>query len=116
MRSERLQVSQWIGHPLGNVDNGLTSVSPFLIHMNLSVEQLTDIKAAVRFYQQHHISIRNPRYLEYEILLDELDKALLNENLPRHRRRNADPEAECNGSDRRRNNEPDTDPKVGLTS
>jgi hypothetical protein len=44
--------------------------------MEFTQEQLTDIKAAVRFYQTHHISITNPRYNEYEVILD-----LLN-NLP----------------------------------
>jgi hypothetical protein len=38
--------------------------------MNLTKEQLHDIRAAVRFYQQHHISIGSPRYEEYEVILE----------------------------------------------
>ena len=41
--------------------------------MNLTLEQLTDIKAAVRFYQQHHISIASPRYQEYQDILELLE-------------------------------------------
>ena len=42
--------------------------------MNLSVEQLNDIKHAVRFYQQRHVSINNPRYREYEDILRLLEE------------------------------------------
>ena len=38
--------------------------------MNLTREQLADVRAAVRFYQQHHISISSPRYQEYEVILE----------------------------------------------
>ena len=42
--------------------------------MNLSVDQLNDIKHAVRFYQQRHVSLCNPRYQEYEVILQLLDE------------------------------------------
>ena len=42
--------------------------------MNLSVDQLNDIKHAVRFYQQRHVSLSNPRYQEYEVILQLLDE------------------------------------------
>jgi len=42
--------------------------------MKLSVEQLNDIKHAVRFYQQRHVSIHNPRYREYEDILRLLEE------------------------------------------
>ena len=42
--------------------------------MEFTAEQLTDIRAAVRFYQQHHISITSPRYKEYEVILQLLEK------------------------------------------
>ena len=42
--------------------------------MELKQEQLNDVKAAVRYYQQHHISPTNPRYKEYEVILQLLEK------------------------------------------
>ena len=41
--------------------------------MDLSQEQLTDIRAAVRFYQLHHISVNSPRYKEYDVILQLLE-------------------------------------------
>ena len=38
--------------------------------MEFTKEQLQDIRAAVRFYQQHHISLSSPRYEEYEVILE----------------------------------------------
>ena len=42
--------------------------------MKFTKEQITDIRAAVRFYQQHHISINSPRYEEYDVILQLLEK------------------------------------------
>ena len=42
--------------------------------MEFTKEQLQDIRAAVRFYQQHHISLNSPRYKEYEVILELLEK------------------------------------------
>ena len=41
--------------------------------MTFTKEQLHDIRAAVRFYQQHHISIGSPRYQEYQDILELLE-------------------------------------------
>ena len=46
----------------------------FFNAMNLTNEQLTDIKQAIKWYQQHNISVANPRYQEYEVILQLLDK------------------------------------------
>jgi len=42
--------------------------------MKLSKTQLNDVKHAVRFYQQRHVSINNPRYREYEDILRLLEE------------------------------------------
>mgnify|MGYP005624401995 CR=1 FL=1 len=42
----------------------------------LTQEQLNDIRAAVVLYMQNNISIRNPRYQEYEAILKKLNKTL----------------------------------------
>ncbi len=42
----------------------------------LTQEQLNDIRAALVFYMQRNISIKNPRYQEYEVILKELNKTL----------------------------------------
>ena len=39
-------------------------------NMNLSNEQLVEIINAVKYYQQRHLSIRNPRYDEYNEILE----------------------------------------------
>ena len=44
--------------------------------MKFSQEQLNDVRAALVFYMQHNISIRNPRYQEYEAILKILNKTL----------------------------------------
>jgi len=43
---------------------------------DLTQEQLNDIRAAVVIYMQNNISIRNPRYQEYEAILKKLNKTL----------------------------------------
>jgi hypothetical protein len=44
--------------------------------MNFNQEQLNDMRAALVFYMQHNISIRNPRYQEHEAILKKLNKTL----------------------------------------
>ena len=44
--------------------------------MNFNQEQLNDIRAALIFYMQRNISIQNPRYQDYEVILKELNKSL----------------------------------------
>ena len=44
--------------------------------IDLTQEQLNDIRAAVVIYMQNNISIRNPRYQEFEAILKELNKSL----------------------------------------
>jgi hypothetical protein len=42
----------------------------------LSQEQLNDVRAAVVLYMQNNISIRNPRYQEFEVILKMLNKTI----------------------------------------
>ena len=44
--------------------------------MEFTQEQLNDVRAAVVLYMQHNISIRNPRYQEFEAILKILNKTL----------------------------------------
>ena len=44
--------------------------------MDFDQEQLNDLRAAVVYYMQRNISIRNPRYEEYEDILKKLNKTL----------------------------------------
>ena len=44
--------------------------------MNFNQEQLNDMRAAIVFYMQRNISIKNPRYQEYEAILKKLNKTL----------------------------------------
>lgn len=37
--------------------------------MKFTQEQTNDIAYAIKYYQQHHISITSPRYEEYEVIL-----------------------------------------------
>lgn len=37
--------------------------------MNLNKEQLNDVRHAVAYYMYHHVSISNPRYDDYEVIL-----------------------------------------------
>ena len=43
---------------------------------DLTQEQLNDVRAAVVLYMQNNISIRNPRYQEFEVILKKLNKTL----------------------------------------
>ena len=42
--------------------------------MEFNDEQLRDIRAAVKYYMQRHVSIKNPRYDEYEVILQLLNE------------------------------------------
>ena len=42
----------------------------------LNQEQLNDVRAAVVLYMQNNISIRNPRYQEFEVILKMLNKTI----------------------------------------
>jgi hypothetical protein len=42
--------------------------------MKLNKEQLNDVKHAVAYYMYHHVSISNPRYSDYEAILQLLSK------------------------------------------
>ena len=44
--------------------------------MDLTKEELLDLRAAVAYYMQRHVSINNPRYNEYEVILQKLSKSL----------------------------------------
>ena len=44
--------------------------------MNFNDEQLRDIRAAVKYYMQRHVSINNPRYNDYEVILQLLTKSI----------------------------------------
>ena len=44
--------------------------------MSFTNEQLRDIRAAVSYYMQRHVSIKNPRYDEYEVILQLLSKSI----------------------------------------
>jgi len=45
---------------------------------DLTKEQLQDINAAVVYYMQRHISVNNPRYNDYEVILRLLSKSIRN--------------------------------------
>ena len=45
-------------------------------YMDLTVEETKEIRAAVKYYMQRHISIQNPRYNEYEVILQKLSKSI----------------------------------------
>ena len=42
--------------------------------MRLTLEQLNDVRVAVTYYRNRQISARNPRYEEFELILDTLSK------------------------------------------
>ena len=44
--------------------------------MEFNQEQLNDLRASVVYYMQRNISIRNPRYQEFEVILKTLNKTL----------------------------------------
>ena len=42
--------------------------------MKLTKEQLNDVRHAVAYYMYHHVSISNPRYNDYEVILQLLSE------------------------------------------
>jgi hypothetical protein len=44
--------------------------------MEFTQEQLNDVRAAVVYYMQRNISLRNPRYEEFEDILKILNKTI----------------------------------------
>ena len=48
------------------------------MNLELTKEQFADVQAAVVYYMQRHISIKNPRYDEYEVILQMLSKSIRN--------------------------------------
>ena len=44
--------------------------------MKLTNEQLKEVRAAVRYYMNRHISINNPRYDEFEVILEKLTESI----------------------------------------
>ena len=42
--------------------------------MTLNHEQLNDVKHAVAYYMDHHVSISNPRYTDYKVILQLLSE------------------------------------------
>jgi hypothetical protein len=42
--------------------------------MNLNKEQLNDVRHAVSYYMYHHVSVNNPQYHEYEVILQLLSE------------------------------------------
>lgn len=44
--------------------------------MELTTEELKEMRVAAMYYMQHHISIKNPRYKEYEVILQKLSKSI----------------------------------------
>ena len=47
--------------------------------VDFTQEELNDVRAAVVLYMQNNISIRNPRYQEFEVILKKLNKTLQEE-------------------------------------
>ena len=42
---------------------------------NLTNQQLTDVRYALKYYMMNHVSLANPRYKEYEKILELLTDA-----------------------------------------
>ena len=40
--------------------------------MNLTNQQLSDVRYALKYYMMNHVSLSNPRYKEYEEILEAL--------------------------------------------
>ena len=45
-------------------------------YMDLTKEELYDIRAAVTYYMHRHVSIKNPRHDDYEVILQKLSKSI----------------------------------------
>ena len=44
--------------------------------VNLTRQELLEVMACVRYYQNRHLAVRNPRHGEYEVILEKLNKSL----------------------------------------
>lgn len=44
--------------------------------LKLTLEQLQDLRHTVKYYMNRHVSINNPRYTEYQDILNEIEEAL----------------------------------------
>ena len=44
--------------------------------MDFTNEQIRDLRAAVKYYMQRHISINNPRYEDYSKILEALSETI----------------------------------------
>ena len=42
----------------------------------LTTEQLQDLQHCVKYYMNRHVSINNPRYSEYEVILQLLTESI----------------------------------------
>ena len=79
--------------------------------MPFNSEELHDIKHALKYFMRRNISIRSPRYKEFEVILEKVEQ--LNANIPRHRPARAGTEAVPDWLDRRYHDESDIDSQVG---
>ena len=43
--------------------------------MSLNKEQLSDVKHAIAYFMHHHVSITNPRYNDYKVILQLLNES-----------------------------------------
>jgi len=57
--------------------------------VDLTKEQLRDIRSAIVYFMQRNISINNPRYQEYEDILELLNKSLQLSKWPSHQTNSA---------------------------
>ena len=44
--------------------------------MDLSREELKEVMFVVKYYLHHHISIKSPRFTEYEVILQKLTQSI----------------------------------------
>ena len=44
--------------------------------MDLTTQELIEIRHVVNYYMHHHISVKSPRYNEYEVLLKKLTDSI----------------------------------------
>ena len=79
--------------------------------MKLTREELNDVRHAIKYFMRREISIRNPRYQHYELILEKILK--LHEDIPRHSDDLGGGEAFSDWIDRRYYDEPDADSQVG---
>ena len=44
--------------------------------MELTRQEILEIMACLKYYQNRHISIGNPRHKEFEVILEKLNKSI----------------------------------------